>query len=81
VKRAKKLDLSRYFTAANLTDKQYECYSLKFEYGLTVSAIARELNRNRKTIDQHIASAQIKMRSAGFYDKVRKQLAKSHPGE
>lgn len=77
----KKNDLSRYLDQANLTDKQYKCASLKWEYCLTLSQIARDLGVHRTTVDQHIHSAQAKMRSAGLYDKVRKRLSQAHPGE
>jgi len=80
-KRVKKQDLSRYLDAANLTDRQYECASLRWEYGFSVSKIARQLNLNRKTVDQHIQSAQAKMRSSGLYEKVRRRLSQVRPGE
>jgi DNA-binding CsgD family transcriptional regulator len=76
-KRVKKNDLSRYLDSANLTDRQYQCMSLKFEYGLPVSEIATELKLHRKTVDQHITSAQAKMQSSGKYETIRKKLAKN----
>jgi DNA-binding CsgD family transcriptional regulator len=78
-RRMKKNDLSRYLDSANLTDKQYECMSLKLEYGLPVAEIARELKLHRKTVDQHITSAQAKIRSSGQYETIRKRLAQKHP--
>jgi DNA-binding CsgD family transcriptional regulator len=77
----KKQDLSRYLDAAKLTDRQYQCASLRWEYGLAVSQIARELKRHRKTVDQHIHSAQAKMRSSGLNEKMQKRLSQVRPGE
>ena len=78
-KRVKKTDLSRYLEQARLTDKQYECASLRWEYGLSVSQIARELKIHRKTVDQHVESAQSKMRSTGLYEKLKRRLARGQP--
>ena len=75
--RAKKQDLRRYLDAAKLTDRQYKCASLKWEYGLSISAIARELHLSRMTIDQHIKFAQKKFDASGMYEKMRKQLART----
>lgn len=81
ITRKKKVDLSRYLDTANLTEKQYECSSLRWEYGLSVSVIALELGRTRKTVDQHIQAAQAKMRSSGQYENVKKKLSQVRPGE
>jgi len=72
----KKQDISRYLDIASLTDKQYQCASLKWEYSLSVSEIARQLHISRKTVGQHIEYAQRKMRSAGLYEKMKKGLSK-----
>ena len=40
VKRAKKVDLSRYLDGATLTDRQYECFSLKFESAVSSGSLA-----------------------------------------
>ena len=79
VKRAKKSDLSRYLNEAFLTERQYECASLRWEYGLSVSEIARELKLHRTTIDQHIEAVQAKMRSAGLHEKMRRRLSRFEP--
>jgi len=81
IRRSKKIDLSRYLDTASLTEKQYRSASLKWEYGLSVSEIARELNRTRKTVDQHISAAQSKMRVSGQYEKLKKKLSQTRPGE
>jgi DNA-binding CsgD family transcriptional regulator len=75
--RTKKQDLSRYLDTAGLTDKQYQCASLRWEYGLSVSAIARELKLSRMTIDQHIKTAQKKFNTSGMYEKIRKKLSRT----
>lgn len=80
-RRAKKINLSRYLEEAHLTEKQYKCASLRWEYGQSVSQIARELKLHRKTVDQHIDSAQVKMRSFGLYEMVKKRLSQVRPGE
>jgi DNA-binding CsgD family transcriptional regulator len=80
-KRVRKQDLSRYLDAAKLTDKQYKCASLRWEYGLSVSEIARQLGLHRKTVDQHIESAKTKMRSWGQYEKIKERLSQKQPGE
>jgi DNA-binding CsgD family transcriptional regulator len=79
--RPKKQDLSRYLDIAGLTDKQYQCASLRWEYSLSVSEIARKLRISRATVSQHIAYAQRKMRSSGLYEKVKKGLSKVRPEE
>lgn len=79
--RSKRQDLSRYLDTAALTDKQYQCASLRWEYGLSVSEIARKLRISRATVGQHIESAQRKMRSAGLYEKMKRGLSKVRPQE
>jgi len=76
VRRMKRVDLSRYLDGANLTEKQHQCASLKWEYGLSISQIAKELAIHRKTVDEHIQSAQKKMDRSGQYDAVQKHLAR-----
>jgi DNA-binding CsgD family transcriptional regulator len=80
-KRFKKQDLSRYFDAASLTDKQYECASLHWEFGIPKAQIARELGLHRKTVDQHLQAASAKMRSSGGHEKMRKASSKFKPEE
>jgi DNA-binding CsgD family transcriptional regulator len=79
--RTKKHDLSRYFDSAKLTERQYQCASLRWEYELSVSAIARELHLSRKTVDQHLSAVQKKMQVSGQYERVKKGLAKFNPEE
>ena len=77
-KSSKKNDLSNYLDAANLTDRQYQCASLRWEYELPVAAIARELHISRPTVDQHLASSRKKMEYSGQYEKMKKNLAKTN---
>jgi RNA polymerase sigma factor (sigma-70 family) len=77
-KSAKKHDLSNYFDAANLTERQHQCASLRWEYELPVAAIARQLNLSRPTVDQHLDSARKKMDKSGQYEKMKKNLAKTN---
>ncbi len=58
-----------YFDRAKLTEIQHEVISLRLEYGLPVSAIAKRLSKSRKTIDEHIAAAQKKIEYAGSAEK------------
>ena len=56
-----KNDLSEWLDAANLTERQREVISLKFEYELGVSEIARRLGISRKTVDEHLEAAKKKV--------------------
>ena len=76
----KNIDLSRYLDAANLTERQYACCSLKLEYGYSVAEIARQLHIHRKTVDQHVTSEQQKMKSSRLGEELRRRLAKERPG-
>ena len=53
---AKQQQLSMYFDNAKLTDLQLQIASLKWEYGLSVSEIARRFDKHRSTIDEHLAA-------------------------
>lgn len=72
---AKTADLSQYLEEAQLTDRQRECFSLKFEYGLRFSAIANRLGISRKTVDEHIAAARRRME----WSKVKNKSKKGPP--
>jgi DNA-binding CsgD family transcriptional regulator len=60
----KQHDLSGYTAMAGLTDRQRECFSLKFEHELTVMEIARRLDIDHSTVNQHIRMATIKLENA-----------------
>ncbi len=60
----KQQNLSSYLGLATLTERQHECFSLRFEYGLAVSDIARRLEVSRKVVHEHIKAANNKLQSA-----------------
>ncbi|MBZ5532787.1 MAG: LuxR C-terminal-related transcriptional regulator [Acidobacteriia bacterium] len=78
---AKTADLSQYLDEAQLTDRQRECFSLKFEYGLRFSAIAHRLGISRKTVDEHIAAARRRMEWSKVKDKIKAKKARLNPEE
>jgi hypothetical protein len=53
----KQTDLSQYFDAAELTERQRECASLKWEYGLGVTEIARRLGLGHHSTVQEVLKA------------------------
>jgi len=77
----KKLDLTSYLVRAGLTDRQYQCFSLRFEYGLKKSEIARRLSIDRRTVDEHIAAADVKIEKSKLQEKSDRNFAKTKPGE
>jgi DNA-binding CsgD family transcriptional regulator len=78
---AKKADLSRYMDQAELTERQRECFSLKFEYGLAVIAIAERLHIHRKTVDEHIEAANRRMQIAKLRDKGKDSRNRLSPAD
>lgn len=76
---SKKRDLSNYLEPANLTDRQHECISLFLEYGLRKSEIARRLDIDRKTLDEHLSAARKRIDMAGIKMRSDKKLAKNRP--
>jgi DNA-directed RNA polymerase specialized sigma24 family protein len=48
------MDLSRYFDAADLTERQRECASMRYEYRLSVTQIARRQGLHRKTVQESL---------------------------
>lgn len=77
---AKKTNLSEYMDGAGLTDRQRECFSLKFEYGLRVSEIVSRLRISRKTIDEHIAAAQRRIEWSQCKERKDANSARFNPG-
>jgi DNA-binding CsgD family transcriptional regulator len=78
---AKRTDLSRYMDQAQLTDRQCECFSLKFEYQLPVIAIAERLHIHRKTVDEHIEAANRRIELANSKAKTRDTRNRFNPAD
>jgi DNA-binding CsgD family transcriptional regulator len=77
---AKQQDLSQYFDAAKLTERQREVLSLRYEHSLTIAHIAGRLGLHRKTVDEHLQSAEVKLRSAKAAWSSARNRAKTEPG-
>ena len=75
-----KADFSNYFDAARLTEKQRECASLRWEYALSVSEIARRLGKDRKTVQDLLAATKKKMSIAKNREAGRKKASITKPG-
>jgi hypothetical protein len=68
----KQVDLSQYMDVANLSERQYACYSLAKEYALPLVEIAGRLNlSHHSTVAEHIARAETKIRNAHEAAKMR----------
>jgi len=77
----KKRDLSRYFDDADLTERQRETISLRLEYGLSVAAIARMKGVHRKTVQESIAAAKVRIDRASNHVRSASTRAKVQHGE
>lgn len=60
----KKHDHLRFMETANLTERQWDCYSLKFEYWIPITEIARRLGLHHSTVQEHIAQARKRIDNA-----------------
>ncbi len=60
----KKLSLRRHLANANLTARQLECLSLRFERGLRQSAIARVLGIHHSVVQEHLKQGIAKLEQA-----------------
>ena len=71
----KKTDLSKYIDGARLTERQRDCFSLKYEYRLPEPQIAMRLGlKHHSTVQEHIALAKAKV------DMARNRMKSSPPG-
>jgi DNA-binding CsgD family transcriptional regulator len=59
----KKVHLEKYFNQINLTEKQREVVSLRFEHGLSEREIARRKNINLKTVQGHMKAYRKKQKA------------------
>lgn len=57
----KKDDFLNYWAPAHLTEKQANCFSLRYEYRLTITEIASRFKIDRSTVRKHIALAKKKI--------------------
>lgn len=73
----KETDLSHYFDAADLTDRQSECASLSWEYGLGVTEIARRLGLgHHSTVQESLDAAKRRLdRDENFKRALKKAAA------
>jgi RNA polymerase sigma factor (sigma-70 family) len=75
----KKADYSRYMDG--LTDKQKQVFSLRYEYGRTVTEIASRLGIDRSTVYEHIDAIDKKVRQMASSEKRKSNRAKGGSDE
>ena len=76
----KVVDFSNAMLAADLTDKQYDCYSLVKEYQRPMNEVEQRMGVTRKTIHEHITAAEKAMRKLSLKEYRAKAAAKhKHP--
>lgn len=72
----KKTDLSHYFDAADLTERQRECASLSWEYGLGVTEIARRLGLgHHSTVQESLDGAKRRLERDENFKRALKKAA------
>ena len=76
----KVVDFSNAMLAAQLTNKQYDCYSLANEYQRPMTEVEQRMGITRKTIHEHIAAAEKAMKKLTLREYRAKTAAKhKHP--
>jgi DNA-binding CsgD family transcriptional regulator len=76
----RKNDLSQYSEYMhNLTEKQHQAFSLKYEYELSLTDIAIRMGIDRKTAYEHIDAAKRKIDQARSSERRKAHRAKSTP--
>ena len=75
----KQTDLSQYIDASDLTDRQRDCSSMRWEYRLPLTEIARRLGRNRSTVEEHLAAARKRLQHDQNFQRALKKSA-AHRG-
>jgi DNA-directed RNA polymerase specialized sigma24 family protein len=74
----KQQDMSQYLNGSELTDRQRQCASLKFEYALNLNQIAKRVGIHRTTVEEHIEAAKIKMQNARGAERRRNAVERSN---
>jgi hypothetical protein len=74
----KETDLSQYFGAANLTERQAECASMKWEYGLSDRQIAERLGLHHKTVQESLRAANGRLARDEKFKQALKRRAARH---
>jgi hypothetical protein len=77
----KTVDFTDVMLAAELTDKQYDCFSLVKEYQRPMSEVEQRMGITRKTIHEHIAAAENAMRRLSLEEYRVKAAAKHKRSE
>lgn len=73
----RKADLSQYMQG--MTDKQQLAFSLKYEYGLRPTEIARRMGIDRTTVNEHLDAANRNLNQNRSFEKRKANLSKSNP--
>lgn len=71
----KRTDLSRYLEAADLTERQWECASMKYEYSLSIVEIARRLGIHRSTVQESLHAANKRLEGDEKFKQALKRRA------
>jgi DNA-binding CsgD family transcriptional regulator len=72
-------DLSRYFDDADLTERQRQCASMKYEYGLAVVEIARRQGIHRSTVQESLHAGNKRLKVDEKFKQALKRRA-AHRG-
>jgi len=73
----KRTDFSMYIAGARLTDKQRDCFSMKYEYGLGVAEIARRLEKHHSSVQYHLEAAKRKMNHSQARERRARKRART----
>jgi DNA-binding CsgD family transcriptional regulator len=76
----KKSDISQYMDGARLTNLQHDCLSLRLEYGLPVTEIARRLEKHHSTVQYHLKRASEKIEHSRTYESRARNRARPGAG-
>lgn len=73
-------DYSHHFNSANLTERQEQIASLRYERRMKVSEIARYLGVHRKTVQESLAVSKLRIDHARSFERRAKGCAITRPG-